>query len=161
MASAGRCRLVRRGVLSAVLGTLACVVVAAPVYAFVSRRTHVSAVPPSAEEAVTFGSSTATCPAGQHVLFGGFDGGEAGMRRTADNRWTVYSFTVIRQNGVPPFNERIPFVVATVDLDEEGARMIAAMPSLDPDLARVGMRVRASYRPAGDELGFVDFVPAE
>jgi len=94
MASAGRCRLVRRGVLSAVLGTLACVVVAAPVYAFVSRRTHVSAVPPSAEEAVTFGSSTATCPAGQHVLFGGFDGGEAGMRRTADNRWTVYSFTV-------------------------------------------------------------------
>ena len=33
---------------------------------------------------------------------------------------TVYSFTVIRQNGVPPFNERVPFVVATVDLDEDG-----------------------------------------
>lgn len=80
---------------------------------------------------------------------------------TAGGSGTVYSFTVIRQNGVPPFNERIPFVVATVDLDEDGARMIAAMPSLDPDLARVGMRVRASYRPAGDELGFVDFVPAE
>ena len=41
---------------------------------------------------------------------------------TASGNGTVYSFTVIRQNGVPPFNERIPFVVATVDLDEEGAR---------------------------------------
>ena len=28
----------------------------------------------------------------------------------------------VRQNGVPPFNERVPFVVAVVDLDEDGAR---------------------------------------
>ena len=55
---------------------------------------------------------------------------------------TVYSFTVMRQNGVPPFNERVPFVVATVDLDEDGARMIGAMPALEPDDARIGMRVR-------------------
>ena len=45
----------------------------------------------------------------------------------------VYSFTVIRQNGVPPFKERVPFVVATVDLDEAGARMLAAMPALAPE----------------------------
>jgi len=79
---------------------------------------------------------------------------------TASGNGTVYSFTVIRQNGVPPFNERIPFVVATVDLDEHGARMIAAMPALDPADARIGMRVRATFRPAGDEFGFVDFAPA-
>ena len=79
---------------------------------------------------------------------------------TASGNGTVYSFTVIRQNGVPPFNERVPFVVATVDLDEDGARVIAAMPSVAPDDARVGMRVRASFRPAGDELGFVDFEAA-
>ena len=48
---------------------------------------------------------------------------------TASGNGTVYSFTTIRQNGVPPFNERVPFVVATVDLDEDGARMIAAMPA--------------------------------
>jgi uncharacterized OB-fold protein len=76
---------------------------------------------------------------------------------TASGGGTVYSFTVIRQNGVPPFNERLPFVVATVDLDEDGARMIAAMPDLDPAAARVGMRVRATFRKAGDEFGFVDF----
>jgi uncharacterized OB-fold protein len=80
---------------------------------------------------------------------------------TASGNATVYSYTVIRQNGVPPFNERIPFVVAVVDLDEEGARMIGAMPDLAPDDARIGMRVRAAFRPANDELGFVDFAPAD
>ena len=61
---------------------------------------------------------------------------------------------------MPPFNERVPFVVATVDLDEDGARVIAAMPSVAPDDARVGMRVRAAFRPAGDDFGFVDFEAA-
>jgi uncharacterized OB-fold protein len=79
---------------------------------------------------------------------------------TASGGGTVYSFTVIRQNGVPPFNERLPFVVATVDLDEPGARLIAAMPSVDPAAVRVGMRVNASFRAAGDEFAFVDFAPA-
>ena len=80
---------------------------------------------------------------------------------TAGGLGTVYSFTVIRQNGVPPFNERLPFVVATVDLDEDGARMIAAMPKVTPESVHIGQRVRADFRPAGDDLGFVDFVPAE
>ena len=80
---------------------------------------------------------------------------------TAGGLGTVYSFTVIRQNGVPPFNERLPFVVATVDLDEDGARMIAAMPKVTPESVHIGQRVRADFRPAGDDLGFVDFVPAD
>ena len=80
---------------------------------------------------------------------------------TCSGRGTVHTFTVIRQNGVPPFNERLPFVVATVDLDEDGARVIAAMPELDPADARIGLRVRATFRPAGDEFGFVDFAAAE
>jgi uncharacterized protein len=76
---------------------------------------------------------------------------------TASGLGTVYSFTVIRQNGVPPFRERVPFVVATVDLDEAGARVIAAMPTVVPDRASCGMRVRATFRAASDEIGFVDF----
>jgi hypothetical protein len=79
---------------------------------------------------------------------------------TAGGLGTVYSFTVIRQQGVPPFNERVPFVVATVDLDEDGARVIAVMPNVAPEAAQVGMRVRAEFRPATDELGFVDFARA-
>ena len=80
---------------------------------------------------------------------------------TASGLATVYSFTVVRQNGVPPFNERVPFVVAVLDLDEDGARMIAAMPKLVPERARVGMRARAEFRPANDEAAFVDFAPTD
>jgi uncharacterized OB-fold protein len=79
---------------------------------------------------------------------------------TASGGGTLYSYTVIRQNGVPPFNTRVPFVVATIDLDEEGARILAAMPALAPEAAAIGMRVRATFRPANDEFGFVDFAPA-
>jgi len=79
---------------------------------------------------------------------------------TASGLGTLYSYTVIRQNGVPPFKERVPFVVATVDLDEAGARVLAAMPALAPEAVQIGMRVRANFRPAGDEFGFVDFAPA-
>jgi uncharacterized OB-fold protein len=78
---------------------------------------------------------------------------------TASGLATIYSFTVVRQNGVPPFNERLPFVVAVVDLDEPGARMIAALPKLDPAQARIGMRVHAEFRPANDDAAFVDFAP--
>jgi uncharacterized OB-fold protein len=79
---------------------------------------------------------------------------------TATGNGAVYSFTVIRQNGVPPFNERVPFVIAAVDLDETGARILASMPSLAPADARIGMRVRATFRPANDEVAFVDFEAA-
>ena len=79
---------------------------------------------------------------------------------TASGNGTIYSYTVIRQNGVPPFKERLPFVVATIDLDEEGARMIAAMPDLDPDDAQIGLRVEARFRAANDDYGFVDFARA-
>lgn len=76
---------------------------------------------------------------------------------TASGNGTIYSFTVIRQNGVPPFDGRVPFVVAAVDLDEPGARLLATMPALAPSAARVGLRVRATFRAAGDETAFVDF----
>jgi uncharacterized OB-fold protein len=79
---------------------------------------------------------------------------------TASGRGSVHSFTVIRQNGVPPFNERIPFVVALVELEEPGARILAAMPACEPGDARIGMPVVAAFRPANDDLGFVDFRPA-
>jgi len=80
---------------------------------------------------------------------------------TASGRGTLYSFTVIRQNGVPVFKERQPFVVALVDLDEPGARMIASMPTVEPAEARIGMAVRAVFRPVSDDVALVDFEPAD
>lgn len=88
-------------------------------------------------------------------------GGDALEFVTASGLGTIYSFTVIRKNGIPPFRDRLPFVVAAVDLDETGARILASMPSLAPDDARIGARVRAAFRPVGDGLGFVDFEALE
>ncbi len=76
---------------------------------------------------------------------------------TATGLGTVYSFTVIRQNGIPPFRDRLPFVVATIDLDEAGARILADLPTCAVDDVAIGQRVRATFRPVGDGLGFVDF----
>jgi uncharacterized protein len=80
---------------------------------------------------------------------------------TASGQGTVYSSTVIRKNGIPPFRERTPFVVATVDLDEPGARILAAMPGAQPGVISIGQRVRAVFRSANEQLGFVDFEACE
>ncbi len=87
-------------------------------------------------------------------------GAEAVEFVTATGGGTVYSFTVIRKNGVPPFNERTPFVVAAIDLDEPGVRILATMPNVRPQEMRIGMRVIAAFRAANETLGFVDFEPA-
>lgn len=76
---------------------------------------------------------------------------------TASGEGTVYSFTVIRRHGMAPFKDRVPYVVATVDLAEQGARVLAVMPEVTPEQVRIGMKVRATFRSAGDEFGFVDF----
>lgn len=78
---------------------------------------------------------------------------------TASGLGTVHSFTVIRQQGIPPFNEQVPFVVALVDLDEVGARFVAQLPTVAPEDAAIGMRVRATFRPASDDVALVEFTP--
>jgi Predicted nucleic-acid-binding protein containing a Zn-ribbon len=78
---------------------------------------------------------------------------------TASGLGTVHSFTVIRQQGIPPFNEQVPFVVGLVDLDEPGARFIAQLPTVVPEAASIGLRVRATFKPASDRVAFVEFEP--
>ena len=78
---------------------------------------------------------------------------------TASGLGTVHSFTVIRQQGIPPFNEQVPFVVALVDLDEAGARFIAQLPTVAPAAAAIGLRVHATFRAASDRVAFVEFEP--
>jgi hypothetical protein len=104
----GRRQFARRGLLSAVVGGLACVLAAAPVLAFTSRSTHV--VGASAPQTPV--SSTAICPTGQHVLFGGFDVDPnnptdlaTGMRRTASDAWTVDAYNlgkIVLDAGLEP-----------------------------------------------------------
>lgn len=79
---------------------------------------------------------------------------------TASGRGTVHSYTVIHQNGIPPFDDWVPFPVALVDLEEPGARLLAAMPDTDPEVVVVGMPVVAAFRRGDDRVTFVDVRPA-
>jgi hypothetical protein len=96
MSSWGSLRLLRRGLFITVV-VLACVAVGIPALAYTSRSTHTYVIRSNAS-GPAFGSSTATCPSGQHVLFGGFSNGVAGMRRTASNQLTVDGYNL----GGPP-----------------------------------------------------------
>ena len=91
MSSWGRSRLVRRGLFITVV-VLVCVAVGLPALAYTSRGTHTYVI--RSGNGPQFGSSTATCPRGQVVLFGGYSNGVAGMRRTASNRLTVDGYNL-------------------------------------------------------------------
>ena len=64
-------------------------------------------------------------------------------RRDSAGRSTVYSFTVIRQNGHPFFRARLPYVVGLIDLDE-GFRMVAEIEAA-PEQVHVNQRVAVSW----------------
>ena len=69
--------------------------------------------------------------------------------REASGGGTVYTFTVVHQNDLPPFRDRLPYVVAIVELDE-GVRMTSNIEGCPPDDVRCGMPVRVAFR---DEAG--------
>src|SRR6185503_3712110 len=64
--------------------------------------------------------------------------------REASGRGTVYTFTVVYQNDLPPFRDRVPYVVAIVEL-EEGVRMTSNIEA-DPAAVSCGMAVEVSFR---------------
>src|SRR2546423_12240668 len=81
----------------------------------------------------------------------------------ATGRGTVYTFTVIHQNDLPPFNERVPYVVAIVEL-EEGVRMTSNIEDVAPEDVRCDLPVRVSFREEqrdDDTVSLPVFVPAE
>ena len=56
---------------------------------------------------------------------------------------TVYTYTVIRQHGLPYFRSRLPYVVGFIDLDE-GFRLMAEIDA-PPDALQVGQRVTVGW----------------
>jgi uncharacterized protein len=79
--------------------------------------------------------------------------------QACSGKGTVYTFTVIRQNGNPRFRERLPYVVAVVELDE-GVRMLTNVVGCDVDEVRVGMPVAAVFEQDPDGRTVPRFTPA-
>lgn len=79
--------------------------------------------------------------------------------QTCSGRGTVYTFTVVRQNLNPRFRERLPYVVAVIEL-EEGVRLLSNVVGCEPDTVRVGMPVSAVFEAEPDGRTVPRFRPA-
>ena len=77
----------------------------------------------------------------------------------ASGRGTVHTFTVVRQNLMPPFKDLAPYVLAIIDL-EEGVRMMGNVLECDPAEVHIGMAVEVFFEPATDELSLPMWRPA-
>jgi len=77
----------------------------------------------------------------------------------ASGRGTVYTYTVIRQNGSQPFRSELPYVVAMIAL-EEGPRMMGNVTGCPIDQVVIGMAVQAYIATAEPGTGVPFWEPA-
>ncbi len=77
---------------------------------------------------------------------------------TSKGEGTVYTYSIVRQNYYPAFRERIPYVVAWIDLDE-GFRMLSNVVGVDAESVSVGQRVKVDWEDK-DGLALPMFTPA-
>lgn len=78
--------------------------------------------------------------------------------KTSKGEGTVYTYSIVRQNYHPAFRERIPYVIAWIDLDE-GFRMLSNVVDVDPESVSVGQRVRVRWDDQ-EGLSLPEFTPA-
>ncbi|HMC43358.1 MAG TPA: Zn-ribbon domain-containing OB-fold protein [Acidimicrobiales bacterium] len=77
----------------------------------------------------------------------------------ASGRATLYTWSVVYQNDLPPFGERVPYVAAVVDL-EEGPRMMTNVVDCAFEQLRVGMSLEVTFRVETEEISLPVFRPA-
>jgi hypothetical protein len=90
-----------------------------------------------------------------------------GQCASAEHRWeaasgsgTVYSFTIVRYPPNPELADRVPYVVALIELDE-GPRLVSNVVGVDPESVTINQRVRVQFDPVGDGSVLPRFAPAE
>ena len=67
--------------------------------------------------------------------------------KTSRGEGTIYTYSVVRQNYHPAFRERVPYVIAWIDLDE-GFRLLSNVVGVDDPAKEieVGRRVRVEWQ---------------
>jgi len=80
--------------------------------------------------------------------------------RPASGRGQVYAFSVMHRAGNPTMEDRVPYVVALIDLDE-GARMMSNVVGCDHAEVKVGMQVQLTWEELSDGRNLPLFEPAE
>ena len=79
-------------------------------------------------------------------------------------RGTVYTFTEIHRPFHPFFVDRVPYLLAAVELEEQaGLRVLSNLVGMDNGVTgepRIGMSVEVDFESLGDELAIPVFRPA-
>lgn len=73
-------------------------------------------------------------------------------------RATLYTWSVIHRNDLPPFGARIPYTAAVVDL-AEGPRMMTEVVDCAPGDLLIGMELEVTFREAADGVAVAVFRP--
>ena len=76
----------------------------------------------------------------------------------ACGRATLYTYSIVRRNDLPPFDHRVPYVAAIVDL-EEGPRMVSEVVDCPLEEVTIGMGLAVTYRDLADGLKLPVFRP--
>ncbi|MFD0309605.1 Zn-ribbon domain-containing OB-fold protein [Streptomyces sp. NPDC127119] len=77
---------------------------------------------------------------------------EAVTWERATGHATLYTWSVVHRNDLPPFGSRTPYVAAVVDL-EEGPRMMTEVVECAEGDLRVGMALEVAFRVEGEGEG--------
>ncbi|WP_455360826.1 Zn-ribbon domain-containing OB-fold protein [Streptomyces sp. SYSU K21746] len=73
----------------------------------------------------------------------------------ASGRATLYTWSVVHRNDLPPFGSRVPYVAAVVDLAEGPRMMTEVVDCAEGDL-RIGMALEVAFRREGGGGGGVE-----
>jgi uncharacterized OB-fold protein len=77
---------------------------------------------------------------------------------SASGRGRVYSYTVVYQNETPPFRDRLPYIVAVIEL-EDVVRMVSTLIECTPEAVHVGMPVEVVFDRVTQEIALPRFRP--
>ena len=77
----------------------------------------------------------------------------------ASGEGTLYTFSVVHMNDLPPFNEQVPYVAAMVDL-AEGVRVTTNIVGCEPDALEIGMKLTVDFESIDDGVTKAVFRPA-
>jgi len=69
----------------------------------------------------------------------------------ATGRGTIYTYSTVFVNDLAPFRDRLPYVVAAVDL-EEGPRIMTNIVGADPAELHVGQAVVVDFEPLTEDI---------
>jgi len=75
---------------------------------------------------------------------------------TCSGKGTVYTYTINRRAANEAMRERVPYVVAAIDLDE-GVRMLANIIDSPPEAVRIGSRVHVCFEAVSEDIVLPQF----